>query len=180
MWFASPRTLILRGVVTIAFGLLLILWPAVSFRVFVFLFGAFALAEGALLVTGAVWSAPEADGRTAAFTAGSLGILVGVVTFFWPGLTLLAMLWLIALRAVIVGAAELSAATHLARQAAGGGATWLLGAAGVLSIAFGAVLVLFPGAGLVAVVWAIGLYAILLGAMLIGKAWLITRPVYAK
>jgi uncharacterized membrane protein HdeD (DUF308 family) len=163
-----------------AFGLAVILWPTVSFEAFVLLFGAFALVEGVLMLATGARVAPDGGGRAAALVAGILGVAIGVGTFVWPGITLLAVLWLIALRAVIVGVVELSAAGQLgAHVSLTSGAVWLLAAAGFLSVVFGAVLLLFPGAGLVAVMWALGLYAVLLGAMLIARAWVITRSVQA-
>jgi uncharacterized membrane protein HdeD (DUF308 family) len=180
MWFASSRTLILRGLVTMAFGLAVIAWPTVSFEAFVLLFGAFALVEGALILLTSTRPTPDGGSRTAAVVGGILGVAIGISTFIWPGITLLALLWLIAVRALIVGVVELSAAAQLgAHVSLTSGAVWLLAAAGFLSVVFGAVLLLIPGAGLVAVMWAIGFYALLLGAMLIARAWVITRSIEA-
>jgi uncharacterized membrane protein HdeD (DUF308 family) len=175
MWFAFRQSLILRGLVTIAFGLLLILRPGVSLDVLVLLFGGFALVEGALMLTTAALAARGEPGRAVALLAGGLGVMVGMIAFLWPGLTQLALLIIIALRAVVVGLAELAIAVHIGRQVMGRSVgTWLFGSAGLLSLAFGAVLLVQPGAGLLALVWAIGVYAVLLGLLLITKAWLLT------
>jgi uncharacterized membrane protein HdeD (DUF308 family) len=42
---------------------------------------------------------------------------------------------------------------------------WMLAFAGVLSVAFGAIMLLRPGAGALAVVWIIGWYALLIGLL---------------
>jgi len=180
MWLASCRTLILRGLVTIAFGLLLMLWPRVGLDVFVLLFGAFAVVEGALILTAAALAVRGVPGRTLAVVAGLLSVIVGTFTFLWPGLTQLALLILIAVRAIGVGVAELATAVHIGQHAPRmGAATLLVASAGLLSIAFGTVLLLLPEIGLIAVVWALGLYTIVLGFGVIAKAWLFTLPSHA-
>ena len=180
MWLASGRTLVLRGVVTIAFGLLLILRPTTTLELLVLLFGAFALVEGALALTAAALAAQGEPGRAVAFTAGAVGVGVGITTFFWPGVTQLALSILIALRALVVGAAELALAAdialHVSRRTA---VAWLFACTGVLSIAFGAVLLLYPGAGLVALVWLLGLYASAIGIVVIARAWFLTLSSHA-
>jgi uncharacterized membrane protein HdeD (DUF308 family) len=175
MWFASGRTLVLRGLVTIAFGLLLILRPAISLELLVLLFGAFALVEGALALTAAGLATRGETGRGVAFVAGASGVGFGIITFLWPGVTQVALLILIALRALVIGVAELALAAEIARQLSVRSAvSWLFASAGLLSLAFGALLLLHPRAGLVALVWVVGLYAVMLGILLIAKAWLLT------
>jgi uncharacterized membrane protein HdeD (DUF308 family) len=175
MWFASGRTLVLRGLVTIAFGLLLILRPTISFELLVLLFGAFALVEGALALTAAALATPAEPGRAVAFLAGGVGVSVGITTFLWPGVTQVALLILIALRALVVGVAELALAADIAHHlSARSAVAWLFACTGLLSIAFGAVLLLYPGVGLIVLVWMIGLYGLTLGIVVIAKAWLLT------
>ena len=47
---------------------------------------------------------------------------------------------------------------------------WLLGLTGVLSVVFGLLLIIFPGAGALTVVWLIGVYALVFGVVLVGLA----------
>jgi uncharacterized membrane protein HdeD (DUF308 family) len=175
MWFASGRTFVVRGLVTIAFGLLLILRPTISLELLVALFGAFALVEGVLALTAAAVATRGEPDRVAAFIAGAAGVSIGITAFLWPGVTQVALLILIALRASVIGMAELALAAYIARQlSARSAVTWLFACAGLLSIAFAALLLLHPAAGLVALVWVMGLYAVVLGILLIAKAWLLT------
>ena len=176
MLFGSSRALIVRGLVAVAFGVLLLGWPAISLRVLIMLFGAFALIDGALiLVTGLQMPSGEVV-RPAALIAGGLAVIVGIATFLLPGITELALLVLIALRAIIVGMSEIIVAARIGWHTPGG---WLLAGVGVLSTAFGALLLVFPGAGIMALVWAIGLYAIVIGLLGLARAWLVSMTRYA-
>jgi uncharacterized membrane protein HdeD (DUF308 family) len=170
MWFGSARTLILRALVTVAFGLLLMAWPAISLSVLILLFGVFALADGAFILAVGFHRRSGEPARPVALVAGALALLVGILTFLWPGLTELALLVLIAVRAMIIGIAEVIAAGRLGRHSS---VAWLLAALGLVSIAFGALLLVYPGAGLLALVWVIGLYAVAVGCAGIVRVWLL-------
>ena len=176
MFFGSTRALILRGLMAITFGMLLIVWPSISLTMLIVIFGAFAFVDGVLIFIIGVEMPHGAAARSIALAAGAMAMIVGVVTFLWPGLTELALLVLIAVRAILVGGAELVAAGRIGWDASG---AWLLAAIGLLSIAFGGVLLVYPGAGLLAVVWAIGVYAIVVGLLGLARAsFLVTaRPV---
>jgi uncharacterized membrane protein HdeD (DUF308 family) len=92
------------------------------------------------------------------------GILFGVLTFFWPNITALVLLYFIAAWALITGIFEIVAAIQLRRVITG---EWALILSGLLSMIFGVLLFVFPGAGAVSLVWLIGIYAILFGITLI-------------
>ncbi|MHB8355980.1 MAG: HdeD family acid-resistance protein, partial [Vulcanimicrobiaceae bacterium] len=89
---------------------------------------------------------------------------IGLATFFYPGITAMALLFLIAAWAVLTGILEIAAALQLRRELAG--EIWLV-VSGVLSIAFGILIVAFPGGGVLAVLWILAVYAILFGAALV-------------
>jgi uncharacterized membrane protein HdeD (DUF308 family) len=168
MWSASRQTLILRGLITIAFGVALLLWPGISLELLILLFGVFALVDGALVLATAIQARSTEPGYRIAIIAGALAMVVGTVTLLWPSLTALAVLVLIALRALVIGVAELATAERLRGQGSG---AWVLAALGLVSITFGVFLLVYPGTGLLAMVWAIGLYAMLIGFIGIGRAW---------
>ena len=92
------------------------------------------------------------------------GIAVGAVALVWPGITALAFLYLLAAWAILTGIFEVI--TPLAYPM-GGGRALLTVLAGVLSIIFGILIASQPSSGLLAVVWLIGVYAILFGIMYI-------------
>ena len=170
MWFGSPRTLILRALVTIAFGVLLVALPIISLTALILLFGAYALVDGVLILTMGLRMRSGEPGRSVALIAGAFAVGVGIATFFWPDLTELVLLVLIAVRAMIIGIAELITASRIGRHSS---IAWFLAALGLVSIAFGALLLVYPGAGILALVWAIGLYAIVVGFAGIARVWLL-------
>ncbi|MGH9373528.1 MAG: HdeD family acid-resistance protein [Vicinamibacterales bacterium] len=173
MWFASRRTLIVRGLVTVALGLALMVSPTISLDLLILLFGTFAIVDGALILTTAAVAPRDTPGRTITWLAGILAILVGIVTFLWPGLTQLALLILIAVRAIVIGTIELVTATYIGRFVSNGiPVTVLFASIGLLSIAFGALLLAHPATGLLMLLRVVGVYATAVGLLSIGRAWL--------
>ncbi|HKY54179.1 MAG TPA: HdeD family acid-resistance protein [Anaerolineales bacterium] len=155
-------TLVLRGVAAVLFGILAYIWPDLTFTVLVLLFGAYALWDGVFtLVSG---FRTQGERRWPLILEGLVGIAAGLVTFFWPGAATLAILTIIAAWAIITGVFEIIAAIRLRKEIEG---EWFLLLSGLLSVLFGIALIVWPVAGLVAVTWMIGFYAILFGILLI-------------
>jgi uncharacterized membrane protein HdeD (DUF308 family) len=155
----------LRGALAVAFGVVALLWPDITLHALVLLFGFYALVDGllalaALLVGGRM----VAERRGFLVVEGIAGIAAGVVSFLWPQITALVLLYLIAAWAIATGLLEVAVAVWLRRELRG---EWLLALVGVLSVIFGVFLVVRPGEGAIAVVWALGIYALIFGAALV-------------
>jgi uncharacterized membrane protein HdeD (DUF308 family) len=155
----------IRGVAAILFGILALLLPGLTFAVLVLLWGAFALVDGAFALIAAVRT--EHDHRWGLFAEGIVGIGAGIVTFVWPDLTALVLLYIIAAWALLTGVLELIAAVRLRKLIQD---EWWLILSGVVSVLFGLFLLAAPGAGAVAVVWLIGLYAVVFGVLMLALA----------
>ncbi|HMD82141.1 MAG TPA: HdeD family acid-resistance protein [Anaerolineales bacterium] len=156
-------TLALRGLAAVIFGILAYIWPDITFTVLVLLFGAYALWDGVFALIGAFRT--QGERRWMLVLEGLVGIAAGLVTFFWPGAATLAILTIIAAWAIITGIFEIIAAIRLREEIEG---EWFLLLSGLLSVLFGIALAIWPAAGLVAVTWMIGAYAIIFGILLIG------------
>lgn len=158
-WWA----IVLRGIAGILFGLITFFAPGISLAALVLLFGAYAFADGVLAIVTAV-RRRGADRWWLLLLEGLAGIAAGIVTLLWPGITAIALLYVIAAWALVTGVFEMAAAIRLRKVITG---EWLLALSGVLSIALGVLLVLWPGPGALALVIWIGAYALVFGVLLV-------------
>jgi uncharacterized membrane protein HdeD (DUF308 family) len=159
-WWA----LALRGLFAVLFGLAALFWPGITLAALILLFGAYALVDGVFAIVAAVRAAEQHGRWGLLLLEGIFGILVGLLTFVWPGLTALVLLYFIAAWALVTGVFEIVAAVRLRREIEG---EWALILGGVISVIFGVLLVVLPAAGLLALVWLIGVYALVFGILLI-------------
>ena len=154
----------LRGVAAIIFGILAIIWPLLTLQVLVLLFGAYALVDGVFTVIAGIASHERNQRWWMMLLEGIAGIIVGILTFFWPGTTALVLLYFIAAWAIVTGVLEIVAAIQMRRIIEN---EWMMILAGIASILFGLLLFIFPGAGALSLVWLIGAYSIVFGILLI-------------
>ena len=157
---------VLRGVAGVLFGVLAFVWPGLTLAALVIVWGAYALADGVLALISAWRVRDQGKPFWAMAIVGLLGIAAGVVTFIWPGITAFVLLLFIAAWAVVMGVFQIIAAIRLRKEIEG---EWLLIASGVLSLLFGLVLIVQPGTGALALLFVIGVYAILYGLI---EVWL--------
>lgn len=155
--------ILLRGIVAIAFGVLAILWPGLTVFTLVILYGAFAAADGVLALIAAIMGGTFVP-RWWLVLVGLVGIGVGIMTFAWPGITALVLLMFIGGWAIVRGVFEIAGAIQLRKEIDN---EWLLVINGALCVLFGISVILFPGAGAVALSWVIGTYAIIVGVLLV-------------
>jgi len=155
---------VLRGVAGVLFGVLAFLWPGITLAVLVIVWGAYALADGILALIAAYRVRDQGKPFWSLVVVGLLGIAAGIVTFIWPGMTALVLLMFIAAWAFVMGIFQIIAAIRLRKEIQN---EWLLGLSGVLSVLFGIIMFVQPGAGALAVIWVIAAYAIVFGILLI-------------
>jgi uncharacterized membrane protein HdeD (DUF308 family) len=163
-----------RGVVAIAFAIVILVWPDVGLTTLIALFGAFALVSGLATIAGA-FNLPIRGGERAWLVfEGLLGIAVAVVVFVWPDLSALGLLYAIAAWAIAMGVVEVALAFVLPLS---GGRSLLVVLGGLLSVAFGVIMFGHPGAGAVALLTLIAAFAFVTGAMQIAFALELRRVV---
>src|SRR5215475_5110046 len=124
-WWA----IVLRGVFAVLFGLGTFLWPGVTLAVLVLLYGGYLFVDGIMAILWALARRPEGSFSWEVFLAGLASLAAGVVTLLWPGVTAIALLYLIAIWAIIRGVFEILAAFHLRRELSN---EWLLALAGAV------------------------------------------------
>lgn len=157
----------LRGIVAILFGVLALAWPALTLLSLVGLFAAFALLAGIASVAGAIRHRHTEDDWWVALLLGLVSIGAGAIALFTPVLTALVLVLLIGANALVTGVLDILAAVRLRKTIQG---EWMLALSGLASIVFGAIVFFFPGAGALALVWMVSVYAIVTGALLLGLA----------
>jgi uncharacterized membrane protein HdeD (DUF308 family) len=156
--------LILRGVVAIIFGILTLLFPGITLQTLVLFFGAYVLIDGVMDIIHAIQGRNTNQRWWVLLFEGLVGIAAGIMTFVYPGITELVLLYIIAGWSVLTGIMEVVAAIELRKQIDN---EFWLGLSGVLSILFGIALVIFPLGGLLTITWLIAAYAVAFGVFLI-------------
>jgi len=160
--------LLLRGLAAIAFGILTWVLPGISLSVLVLLFGVYAMGDGIFGVWTAIAGRKEHESWWVLLLGGLLGIGVGVLTFFAPGITALALLFYIAIWAVATGVLTIVAAIRLRKEIEG---EWWFILGGLASVIFGVLLMVRPGEGALALLWLIAGYAVVFGVLLVMLAF---------
>jgi uncharacterized membrane protein HdeD (DUF308 family) len=168
----SWRGVALRGAAAVGFGLLALLWPGLTLTVLVLLFGAYALIDGAALLVDAVRVRGALRRPWLVALEGIASVVAGAITLIWPGITALALLWVLAAWALVTGVLEVWAAF---RTRPDGGHDWFIGLLGVLSLVLAGILVIDPATGALGITWALGWYGLLFGGTLLWLAHRIRR-----
>lgn len=155
---------LLRGIVGIVFGVAALVWPGITLVALILLWGAYAFMDGILSFAAAARHRGGAARGWWLIVAGVVGVAAGVIAFVWPGITSLALVLLIGAWALVHGVFEIIGAIRLRHEIDN---EWFLIVAGVVSVIFGLAVMMFPGPGALALVWMIGLYAIIFGVSLV-------------
>jgi uncharacterized membrane protein HdeD (DUF308 family) len=152
-------TLGLRGVLGIVAGIVILVWPGISLVALTAVVGAYALANG-MIEFGYAFT-DEAKGRRGWFVgSGLLGIVFGVMVLAWPGISSLALLYVIGVYAIGIGILAIGAAFQLPLD---GRDTGLMILGGLVAIMFGIVMFAKPGAGALATLALIAAFALVTG-----------------
>jgi uncharacterized membrane protein HdeD (DUF308 family) len=156
--------LLVRGILAILFGILALMNPVITLGVLVILFAAYATADGIFSIIMSLATRAEYHGWRWLFVSGVAGIIIGVLSFLWPGVTAVLLLYWILAWLVVTGAFQVVAGIRLRNRITG--EFWLI-LGGVLSIVFGLYLMAHPAAGALAMLWMIAYFAITFGVLMI-------------
>lgn len=157
----------LRGLLAIVFGIVVLLFPGIGLVTLVLLFAFWMISDGLTELVRA-WRTRGQRHWWMGLVEGVAGLVAGALAFVWPAITAAVLLFLVAAWAIFTGAMELIAAIRLRESITG--EIWL-GLAGLLSVAFGLILLIFPGLGLLSVLWLVATFAIIFGASLLLLGW---------
>ena len=154
-WWA----MVLRGIAAVLLGLAALFWPGMTLLVLLVVFAVYALVDGLLAIVAGIRGP-----RGHRWLLLAEGVLAALVVLFWPGTAALVLVYVISAWAIFTGLLKVVMAISFRRQIENG---WLMGLGGALSVLFGVILGFLPGAGLVTLVWLVGIYALILGVALI-------------
>jgi uncharacterized membrane protein HdeD (DUF308 family) len=159
--------LLVRGLASILFGIAALALPGITLASLVLVYGAYCFTDGLVAFFGG-YNTKFWQG----LFVGLISVGAGLTTFFYPGVTALVLLYLIATWAVVRGVFEIMAAIEFRKMIEN---EWMLVLAGLASIAFGFLVVLHPGAGALSILWIMGSYALLFGILLVVASFKVKR-----
>jgi uncharacterized membrane protein HdeD (DUF308 family) len=153
-----------RGVLAFVFGLVVLFWPGLDANVLAIAFGVFALADGLVLAAVAAVAHDVLEQWWVVLVEGAVGVAVGVVALAWPGIGGLGLLSLLAAWAVVTGVLQIEAGVRLRRLASGESSLLI---AGGFALLVGLVLIALPDDDPIEVAWAIGVFGLVYGGLLL-------------
>jgi uncharacterized membrane protein HdeD (DUF308 family) len=157
------RTLLVRGAIAIAFGVLTLVWPTLTVLALAIVFGVYALVDGVMRIVDAVRD-HERPRRWVAVLSGVVSVAAGIVSLIWPGITALVLALLVGVWAVVTGVTDIVSAIRLRKQIRG---EIFLVVIGILSVVAGALIIFQPIAGALGIAVVIGAFAVLYGGVLV-------------
>ena len=157
-----------RGAVAVLFGVLAWMWPGLTLLWLVAMFAAYTILGGGAAIVSSVRHRQADQGWWLIMLWGIISVAAGILAIFYPGLTALALVLLMGATALVTGIFDIVVAIRLRKVLR---REWLLILSGVVAIAFGVLVLFFPGAGALALVWLISFYAVLSGVLLLSLAW---------
>lgn len=160
--------LAVRGAVAVGFGVVTLIAPGLSLLALVLTFGVYAFADGVFAIVSAVRGRTSGAPWWMLILQGIAGIGAAVITVMWPGMTAVALVYLVAAWALVTGVLEVTAAIRLRKEIEH---EWLLALSGLLSVALGVLLATFPGPGMLTLALWIGAYALISGGLLLGLSF---------
>jgi uncharacterized membrane protein HdeD (DUF308 family) len=163
--------ILLRALAAIAFGLIAFFMPGPTLGALVFLFAAYMIVDGIFDILAGIRAARDGGGWGWFLLEGVLDIAVGVAVFLWPGLTVVVFVALMAVWAVLSGFVMLYGAFRFRLEHGRG---WLI-AGGVISLAWGGLLLFAPIAGAVVMTLWLGAYALVFGVAMLFLALRLRR-----
>ncbi|WP_433559833.1 HdeD family acid-resistance protein [Pseudonocardia xinjiangensis] len=169
---------LIRGILAILFGLFALFAPGTALLALVFVFGAYAIIDGITAIIAGIRHRKEESHWGWHVFQGVVSLIAGIIAFTWPGVTVLAILFVIAFWSIVNGVGQLVESFTMRKM---GAATWgWMLAGGVVSVLFGIVLLAWPGAGLVTLLWVVGIFSIVFGVILVVWALRLRRAVDAR
>ena len=169
---------LLFGIVALIFGLAFIFVPGITLTLFLIVFGIFMLISGFVLI-GFSRSRQAGMHKSLNVVEGVINIIIGLIAIFLPGVTALVAIYLVGIFAILAGILQIAEGVTAEKgtRTFGTSNRWLLIIAGVWALIIGLLLVFFPGAGILALLWLVGIFLVILGIINIGSGFRMRKHV---
>ena len=159
---------LLRGIFMVVFGLIALVWPGIALLTLVWVFGFYAILDGIAAIAIGIRTRGEPHWIWT-IVQGVASVLAGVIALIWPGLTALALLFVVAFWAIVLGIGEIGGA-FASRKGGSNAWGWTL-AAGILNVIFGVLLLIWPAGGILTLIWLVAIFTLAGGIALIVLAF---------
>jgi uncharacterized membrane protein HdeD (DUF308 family) len=155
-----------QGILLILLGVVVMIWPAASLVTLLFLLAVYGILSGIVEVIWGLFHIGR--GATLPILIGIISLVIGFFIIRAPGLTLVTLFYLLGAWFIVMGFYSFSRTSSQAEAGAGSRTLSIL--SGILSIVVGILLFASPIISGVTLYWLLGIYAIIAGAILIGKS----------
>src|SRR6476646_7511785 len=152
----------LRGILAIIFGLICLLTPGIALGAFVIVFAAYMFVDGVFAIISGIRAARSGENWGLLILEGVVDLAAGAIAVLWPAITLVVLVWIVAIWAIVSGALMLAAAFSLNLDYG----RWWLALGGIASIICSCLLTIEPQVVAVVVSMGIGAYAVVFGVFL--------------
>jgi uncharacterized membrane protein HdeD (DUF308 family) len=154
--------LLVRGFAAILLGLAALILPGLTLDVLVTVFAAYLFVDGFFLIAAAITrrSYPR---WWLTLLEGILGIIAGIAAFLFPGAAVLTFFYIVVAWAIVTGAFQIINAIELRKEIDN---EWWMILGGAVSIIWGIVMLLYPGAAILTLLWLFGISAIAFGVLM--------------
>ena len=163
MFKSLSTSLIVRGILALAVGIIAMAWPGVTVLALVIMFAVYAFMASGLEVMRA-FSSAKAGSVVGHLLLGLVNLAAGVLALVWPEPTALVLVLIVGIWAVVAGITEIADAVRTG-EPAGTRAMFILG--GLASVLFGVLLFVHPGIGAVTLALLFGLFSLVAGAWML-------------
>ncbi|MEM9671101.1 MAG: HdeD family acid-resistance protein [Cyclobacteriaceae bacterium] len=162
--FKNWWMLVLKGALLIIFAVLAFVNPTLTAATLAIWFSILIIADGVFTIIAAIQSWQQREDKWLILAEGGISLLLGLLLFFMPGVTLLVISFTIAFWFIFSGVARIAMAIQLRKEIKGEG--WLI-LGGVLSVLFGLLIFARPILGYGSLMWIIGFCSLLAGVVLV-------------
>ncbi|NLI73435.1 MAG: hypothetical protein GX369_01495 [Euryarchaeota archaeon] len=156
---------VIPGIIAVIVGLAFLFLPKITLVIFLWIFGVFMVVTGIILISHAWSRSPGSKYRKLNFIEGGFNIIIGAIAILAPGLTSLIAIYLVAAFAIISGILQILEGFFISprERTLVGSSRGLLIVAGIWALLIGIILALFPAGGILALMWLIGIFLVVLG-----------------